>query len=102
MALDLPEGQRDSYPAKSAGYCLRASSERSERAAIKNNRMQIHIYRSGLCTPTKLVKKYKKENSAPRYLEAEFLFRNGLCGAKAWRYFPKIASGRLVSPVALG
>jgi len=36
MVLDLPEGQRESYPARSAGYCLRQSNERSERAAIKN------------------------------------------------------------------
>jgi hypothetical protein len=37
MVLDLPEGQRELYPAKSAGYSLRQSNERSERAAIKNN-----------------------------------------------------------------
>ena len=34
MVLDLPEGQRESYPARSAGYGLRQSNERSERAAI--------------------------------------------------------------------
>jgi len=33
--LDLPEGQLAQYPATSAGYCLRQSNERSERAAIK-------------------------------------------------------------------
>jgi len=37
MDLDLPEGQREQYPATSAGYCLRRSSERSERAATKGN-----------------------------------------------------------------
>jgi hypothetical protein len=36
MVLDLPEGQLQKYPARSAGYCLRQSNERSERAAIKN------------------------------------------------------------------
>jgi hypothetical protein len=35
--LDLPEGQREYYPAMSAGYGLRASNERSEWAANKNN-----------------------------------------------------------------
>jgi hypothetical protein len=36
MVLDLPEGKLQKYPARSAGYCLRQSNERSERAAIKN------------------------------------------------------------------
>ena len=35
MVFDLPEGQREYYPATSAGYCLRQSNELSERAAIK-------------------------------------------------------------------
>jgi hypothetical protein len=45
VVLDLPEGQRESYPATSAGYCLRQSSERSERAAIKKIRSKIdHLF----------------------------------------------------------
>ena len=39
VVLDLPEGQREYYPATSAGYCLRASNERSERAAKKYKRI---------------------------------------------------------------
>jgi hypothetical protein len=35
IVLDLPEGQLELYPAMSAGYCLRGSNERSERAATK-------------------------------------------------------------------
>ena len=33
MVYDLPEGQRELYPARSAGYGLRLSNERSEWAA---------------------------------------------------------------------
>ena len=40
LVLELPEGQRKKYPATSAGYCLRQSNERSERAAIKYYQMQ--------------------------------------------------------------
>jgi hypothetical protein len=35
IGLDLPKGQWKLYPAMSAGYCLRASNERSERVANK-------------------------------------------------------------------
>ena len=50
MLLDLPEGQRESYPATSAGYCLRQSNERSEWAAIKFNRIKPYGYQLDLFT----------------------------------------------------
>jgi hypothetical protein len=56
MALELPEGQRELYPAKSAGYCLRQSNERSERAAIKNIQIKNRFYQLHRFTPTKLEK----------------------------------------------
>ncbi|MGD9073111.1 MAG: hypothetical protein PVI69_15220 [Desulfobacterales bacterium] len=56
MVLDLPEGQRKKYPAKSAGYCLRQSNERSERAAIKNIQIKNCFYQLHRFKPTKLEK----------------------------------------------
>jgi hypothetical protein len=52
MVLDLPEGQREEYPAKSAGYCLRQSNERSERAAIKNSQIKNRFYQLHRFIPT--------------------------------------------------
>jgi len=49
MTLDLPEGQREFYPAMAvngSGYCLRQSNERSERAATicdRYRRIKAHI-----------------------------------------------------------
>jgi len=54
MVLDLPEGQWPSYPATSAGYCLRQSNEQSERAAIKYNKIKTLIYLLNQFTPTNL------------------------------------------------
>jgi hypothetical protein len=59
MVSDLPEGQREYYPARSAGYCLRQSNERSERAAIKNNQIKICFYQLHRFTSTKLEKSHK-------------------------------------------
>jgi hypothetical protein len=56
LVFDLPEGQREKYPAKSAGYCLCRSNERSERAAIKNNHIKNCFYQLHRFTPTKLEK----------------------------------------------
>jgi hypothetical protein len=58
MVLDMPEGQREQYPAKSAGHCLRQSNERSEKAAIKDNQIKNCFYQLHRFTPTKLEKSH--------------------------------------------
>ena len=47
MVLSLPEGQWEYYPARSAGYGLRESNERSEWAANKHKKIKTHIYPIG-------------------------------------------------------
>ncbi|MEN8809170.1 MAG: hypothetical protein ABF291_16955, partial [Desulfobacterales bacterium] len=47
----------------SAGYCLRQSNERSERAAIKNNHIKNYFYQLHRFTPTKLETNQKKRGA---------------------------------------